>query len=189
MRWSTALAVIGVATVAAVASYEHAYDLVRAHAWCGRTARRAGLPAWTRSRWTASSARVRWSCLTPRAARRRFPAGAVAARPGHRGDARGQRRARLGSWPGRRGGGRMAGGRAGRLLRTAHDDHPKLAGGTRQRDRQRGHPGPASAKGSWGMRRPSGRRPGSLSPRDPRPAACGPAPGAATARLPGCMAG
>jgi hypothetical protein len=31
MRWSTALAVLGVAAVAAVASYEHAYDLVRAH--------------------------------------------------------------------------------------------------------------------------------------------------------------
>jgi hypothetical protein len=31
IRWSTALAVLGVAVVAAVASYEHAYDLVRAH--------------------------------------------------------------------------------------------------------------------------------------------------------------
>jgi hypothetical protein len=31
IRWSTALAVLGVAAVAAVASYEHAYDLVRAH--------------------------------------------------------------------------------------------------------------------------------------------------------------
>jgi hypothetical protein len=39
IRWSTALAVIGVAAVAAVASYEHAYDLVRAHGESGWTAR------------------------------------------------------------------------------------------------------------------------------------------------------
>ena len=31
IRWSTAGAVAGVAAVAAVASYEHAYALVRAH--------------------------------------------------------------------------------------------------------------------------------------------------------------
>ena len=37
--WSTALAVLGVAAVAAVASYEHAYDLVRAHGESGWTAR------------------------------------------------------------------------------------------------------------------------------------------------------
>jgi hypothetical protein len=39
IRWSTAGAVIGVAAVAAVASYEHAYALVRAHGetgWIGR---------------------------------------------------------------------------------------------------------------------------------------------------------
>jgi hypothetical protein len=41
IRWSTAAAVVGVAAVAAVASYEHAYALIRAHgeaggqdAWC-----------------------------------------------------------------------------------------------------------------------------------------------------------
>jgi Protein of unknown function (DUF2637) len=39
IRWSTALAVLGVAVVAAVASYEHAYDLVRAHGEAGWTAR------------------------------------------------------------------------------------------------------------------------------------------------------
>ena len=38
-RWSTALAVLGVAAVAEVASYEHAYDLVRAHGESGWTAR------------------------------------------------------------------------------------------------------------------------------------------------------
>ena len=39
IRWTTAGAVVGVAAVAAVASYEHAYALVRAHGetgWIGR---------------------------------------------------------------------------------------------------------------------------------------------------------
>jgi len=39
IRWSTAGAVVGVAAVAAVTSYEHAYDLVRAHGEAGWTAR------------------------------------------------------------------------------------------------------------------------------------------------------
>jgi hypothetical protein len=39
IRWSTAGAVVGVAAVAAVASYEHAYELVRAHGEAGWTAR------------------------------------------------------------------------------------------------------------------------------------------------------
>src|ERR1700722_19709105 len=38
IRWSTAVAVIGVAVVAAVVSYEHAYLLVRAHGEGGWTA-------------------------------------------------------------------------------------------------------------------------------------------------------
>ena len=39
IKWSTAGAVVGVAAVAAVASYEHAYDLVRAHGESGWMAR------------------------------------------------------------------------------------------------------------------------------------------------------
>src|SRR3984957_3456996 len=39
IKWSTALAVLGVAAVAAVASYEHASDLVRAHGESGWTGR------------------------------------------------------------------------------------------------------------------------------------------------------
>ena len=39
IRWSTAGAVLGVAAVAATASYEHAYDLVRMHGESGWTAR------------------------------------------------------------------------------------------------------------------------------------------------------
>jgi hypothetical protein len=38
IRWSTAAAVIGVAMVAAVVSYEHAYDLVHGHGETGWTA-------------------------------------------------------------------------------------------------------------------------------------------------------
>ena len=38
IKWSTAGAVLGVAAVAAVASYEHAYDLVLAHGEAGWTA-------------------------------------------------------------------------------------------------------------------------------------------------------
>jgi hypothetical protein len=39
IRWSTAVAVVGVAVVAAVVSYEHAYALVHAHGEAGWTAR------------------------------------------------------------------------------------------------------------------------------------------------------
>src|ERR1700722_10313532 len=39
IRWSTAGAVVGVAVVAAVASYEHAYALVRTHGETGWTGR------------------------------------------------------------------------------------------------------------------------------------------------------
>jgi hypothetical protein len=39
IRWMTAVAVIGVAAVAAAASYDHAYALVRAHGEAGWTAR------------------------------------------------------------------------------------------------------------------------------------------------------
>src|ERR1700760_1896497 len=39
IRWSTALVVVGVAAVASVASYEHAYDLVQAHGEAGWTGR------------------------------------------------------------------------------------------------------------------------------------------------------
>src|SRR3984957_9969725 len=39
IRWTTAGAVVGVAAVAAVASYEHAYALVRAYGEAGSTGR------------------------------------------------------------------------------------------------------------------------------------------------------
>jgi hypothetical protein len=46
IRWTTAGAVVGVAAVAAVASYEHAYDLVRAHGKAGLMGRLVPL-TWT----------------------------------------------------------------------------------------------------------------------------------------------
>ncbi len=39
INWSTACAVVGVAAIAAVASYEHAYALVRVHGEAGWTGR------------------------------------------------------------------------------------------------------------------------------------------------------
>jgi hypothetical protein len=54
IRWSTAGAVVGVAAVAAVASYEHAYALVRAHSEAGWTGRLVPLTVdglITRVRW------------------------------------------------------------------------------------------------------------------------------------------
>ena len=45
IRWSTALAVVGVAAVAAVVSYEHASALVRAHGESGWTGRLIPLTA------------------------------------------------------------------------------------------------------------------------------------------------
>jgi hypothetical protein len=96
IRWSTALAVLGVAAVGAVASYEHAYDLVRAHGEAGWTARLVPL--------TVDGLICASSMVMLDSARRKTPVAPLAALPRHRGDARGQRRA----WPGRRGGGRMA---------------------------------------------------------------------------------
>jgi Protein of unknown function (DUF2637) len=102
-RWSTPFAVLGVAAVAAVASYQHAYDLVRAHGESGWTARLVPL--------TVDGLIYASSIVMLDSARRKTPVprvGALAARPGYRGDRRGQRRARLGRWHGRRGGGRVA---------------------------------------------------------------------------------
>jgi hypothetical protein len=45
IRWSTVLAVLGVALVAATESYEHASDLVRAHGEASWTARLVPLTA------------------------------------------------------------------------------------------------------------------------------------------------
>jgi hypothetical protein len=111
IRWSTAAAVIGVAVVAAVVSYEHAYALVHAHGETGWTARLIPLTVdgliWASSMVMLDSARRG----APRPG-----ASALAPGSGHRGHAGGERRSRPRARPGRRCRGRVAGGRAGRLL-------------------------------------------------------------------------
>ena len=82
IRWSTALAVVGVAAVAAVASYEHAYDLVQAHGEAGWTARL--VPLTVDGLIYASSMVILDSALRKDAG---SVTGAVAAEPGDRGDA------------------------------------------------------------------------------------------------------
>jgi hypothetical protein len=70
IRWTTAVAVIGVAAVAAIASYEHAYGLVRAHGEAGWTARLVPL---TVDELIYTSSMVMLDC-----ARRKVPAPALA---------------------------------------------------------------------------------------------------------------
>ena len=70
IRWSTASAVVGVAAVAAVASYEHAYALVRAHGEAGWTARLVPL--------TVDGLIYASSMVMLDAARRRMPVPALA---------------------------------------------------------------------------------------------------------------
>src|SRR5262245_20848112 len=138
IRWSTALAVVGVAAVAAVASYEHAYDLVLAHGESGRTAHMVPL--------TVDGLIYASLMVLLDSARRKTPvptlavwllglgiAATLAANVAHGVGTRA-------CWCG---GGRVAGGRAGRLLRVADDGYPRLSGGTWRQDRQCGWPGPA----------------------------------------------
>ena len=110
IRWSTELAVLGVAAVAAVASYEHAF------VWCGRTVSLG----WTARMvpLTVDGLIYASSMVVLDSARREAPVPAlarwllglgIAARSGQRAP-----------WGGARarwcGGGRVAGGRTGRLL-------------------------------------------------------------------------
>ena len=70
IRWSTAVAVLGVAAVAAVASYKHVHDLVRAQ----------GTSGWTAPRGPAHGGRadLRESLVTLDSARRETPVPALA---------------------------------------------------------------------------------------------------------------
>jgi len=133
IKWSTAGAVLGVAAVAAVASYEHACDLVRAD----------GEPGWTAGMvlLTVDGLIYASSMVVLDSARRKIPVPAlarwllglgiaatlavnVADGLGH-----GPVGAVVAAWPA------VA---AGRLLRTAHDGYPRFSGGTGRHDRQRG---------------------------------------------------
>lgn len=91
IRWSTAAAVIGVAVVAAVVSYEHAYALVRAHGETGWTARLIPLTV-DGLIWGEQHGHPRLRASSGAGARVR----AVAAGPGHRGHASGECSARPG---------------------------------------------------------------------------------------------
>jgi hypothetical protein len=118
IRWTTAIAVLAVAAVTAVASYEHAHDLDRAHGELGWTAHMVPL--------TAHGLIYASSMVMLDSARRRAPVPALAR--WLLGDARGQRRSWSRARADRCGCGRVAGGRAGRLVRTPHDGYPQLAG-------------------------------------------------------------
>ena len=132
IRWSTASAVLGVAAVAAVASYEHAYDLVRMHGETGWTARMVPL---TVDGLIYASSMVMLDSARRRRRFRRWLGGCSA---WDRGDARGQRHPWPGPWPDRRGGGRVACGRAGRIIRAPHDGRPQFSGVRRRRTREPG---------------------------------------------------
>jgi hypothetical protein len=119
ISWSTALAVLGVAAVAAVTSDEHAYDLVRAHGEVGWTARLVPLTVdgliYASSMVMLDSAR----CKTPVPALSRWLLGfgiaaTLAANVTH-----GLVGAAVAAWPR---------SRAGRLVRTPHDGHPQFPG-------------------------------------------------------------
>jgi hypothetical protein len=124
IRWSTAAAVIGVAVVAAVVSYEHAYALVHAHGETGWTAHLIPLTVdgliWASSMVMLDS--VRRGVPVPSLARWLLGLGiaaTLAANVTHG----------LGARPDRCRGGCVAGGGAGRLVRTVHDDHSRDSAG------------------------------------------------------------
>lgn len=123
IKWTTAGAVIGVAAVAAVASYEHAYDLVRAHSESGWTARMVPL--------TVDGLIYASSMVLLDSARRKTPipalarwllglgiAATLAANVAH-GLGHGLTGAVVAA--------RVASGRAGRLLRTANDGYSQFS--------------------------------------------------------------
>ncbi len=112
IRWTTAGAVVGVAAVAAVASYEHAYALVRAHGEAGWTGRLVPLTVdgliYASSMVMLDSARRRMP--VPTLARWLLGMGIAATLAANVVHARPWRRAIP------RRGGRVAGGRPGRFL-------------------------------------------------------------------------
>jgi uncharacterized protein DUF2637 len=131
IRWSTALAVVGVAVVAAVASYEHAYDLVRAHGEAGWTARLVPL--------TVDGLTYASSMVMLDSARRKTPVPALARWLPGLGIA-----ATLAANVAHGSGHGLAGSRAGRLVRAAHDGDPQFPGSGGRRAQDRARRGPAA---------------------------------------------
>jgi Protein of unknown function (DUF2637) len=123
IRWSTALAMLGVAAVAAVASYERAYALVRAHGERGWTTHLVPLKV---DGLIYASSMVMLDSIHRKT---QVPhAGAMAPRLGRHGNACGQHRPRPRPWPDWCGCGCVAGCCAGRLVRTPHGGHPEFSG-------------------------------------------------------------
>jgi hypothetical protein len=121
IRWTTAVAVIGVAAIATAVSYEHAGDLVRVHGETGWTARLVPL--------TVDGLIYASSMVMLDSARRgaRVPRWGGGCWLGHRGDAGANVAHGLGR-PDRRCCRCVAGGRACRVVRAPHDDHPQRTG-------------------------------------------------------------
>jgi uncharacterized protein DUF2637 len=139
IRLSTALAVLGVAAVVAVASYEHPYDLVRAHGEAGWTARLVPL--------TVDGLIHASSMVMLDSARRKRPvprlaqlglgiAATLAANVAHG----------LG-WPGWRGDGSVARSCPGRFIRAGDDNHSQFPGSGGQRAQARARHGSAAGTG------------------------------------------
>jgi hypothetical protein len=131
--------VVGVAAVAAVASYEHAYDLVQGHGEAGWTARLVPL--------TVDGLVYASSMVMLDSARRGMPvpalarwllglgiAATLAANVAH-GLGHGPVGAAVAAWP--------AVALVGCYERTADDGHPQFSGSSGWHVRQRGYPGPA----------------------------------------------
>ena len=121
IRITTALAVVAVAVVAAVISYQHAYELVRLHGESGMTARL--LP------FTVDGLIWAASMVVLDASRRGQAVPRLAGGVWHRnlGHSRRQPGTRRGARPGRCADQRLARTGAGRLIRAPDDAHPHRA--------------------------------------------------------------
>jgi hypothetical protein len=183
IRWSTAGAVVGVAAVAAVASYEHAYALVRAHGETGWIGRLVPL--------TVDGLIYASSMVMLDSARREAPvpalarwllglgiAATLAANVAH-GLGHGPAGAAVAAWP--------AVALVGSyelfmtVIRGARQPDGGVSGGACTRGRVRG--GPAAGTGCRGVRRRGGGWPSSLDPGYPLAAAGGAAARAAGTRV------
>jgi hypothetical protein len=134
IRWTTPGAVVGVAAVAAVASYEHAYDLVQAHGEAGCTARLVPL--------TVDGRVYAGSMVMLDPARRGMPVPALVRwllGPGIAATLAANVAHGLGHGPVAR---RLQGGRRSRWS-AATDGHPQFPGGNGWHALQRQYPGPA----------------------------------------------
>jgi hypothetical protein len=156
IRWTTALAVVGVAAVKAVASYEHAYALVQAHGEAGWTGHLVPL--------TVDGLIYASSMVMLDSARRKVPVPALARWLLGLGIAATLATNVAHGLGHGAGGSGVAGGRSGRLLRTPHGGHPEFSGANQRQVREQPRSGPATATRGRIVRRAPCGGPGSLSP-------------------------